>query len=226
MPNSTATQRRLYAPGCRAKGNLYLGAWAALNFCLQRFGYAPEAHHTGAYNCRRITGGSGLSLHAYGPGDKFRFWNGVTIHTSLAVDINWQRNPFGPRLITDMPRPMVDSILAIRTNNGRQVWGWGGNYARNKDAMHYEIVCSPGDLATGIRAGTPIATPTPKDWFTMATEADLRRVVAETIAKERAQFWAQDVASLPTKPGTAADMLRKIRAQVDALAARLDKLDA
>jgi hypothetical protein len=218
MANTTSTQRRLFAPGCKPKGDLYRAAWAALDACLRQFHYRPEAHHTGAYNCRKITGGSGLSLHAFGPGVEFRFWNGLKIATSLAVDINWQRNPYGPRLITDMPRPMIDSVLAIRTNNGQQVWGWGGNYARNKDAMHFEIVCSPADLATGI---DPKTTPDTKDWFDMATEADLRRIVAEELAKERKQIWAQEVAHLPTEQGAAADMLRKIRAKVDELATKI-----
>lgn len=31
-----------------------------------------------------------------------------------------------------------------------RVWGWGGNHRTVKDAMHYEIVCTPEDLAGGI----------------------------------------------------------------------------
>lgn len=74
----------------------------------------------------------------------------MEIAIAIAVDINWQSNPYGSRLVTDMPRNMIEDILAIRTRNGKQVWGWGGNYRRNKDAMHLELVCSPADLATGI----------------------------------------------------------------------------
>lgn len=111
-------------------------AVAALDARLRAHNYRTRKADTGAYNCRKITGGSGYSLHAYG----------------IALDINWQSNPYGPTLVTDMPAAMVADIKAIRTRNGKQVWRWGGDYAGNKDAMHFEIVCSPADLATGIAA--------------------------------------------------------------------------
>lgn len=67
------------------------------------------------YNCRRISGSSSWSQHAYG-------WAG---------DINPARNPFtsGP-LITDMPRWFVD-LWKVRG------FGWGGEWRSVKDAMHY-----------------------------------------------------------------------------------------
>ena len=112
-----------------------VGAVDALNRVLTKYGYKTRRGDTGAFNCRRITNGSGYSLHAYG----------------IALDINWSSNPYSRTLKTDMPRPMVNEILGIRTNNGKQVWGWGGNYSTNKDAMHFEIVCRPRDLITGLR---------------------------------------------------------------------------
>ena len=169
MAYSTTQLRNLYAPACSAKGSLYEAAYGAINACLAHHGYRLRAADTGAYNCRKITGGSGWSLHAYGPGDSFTFWNGVRIAMSLAVDFNWQSNPYGPRLITDMPRAMIDSIYRIRTNSGHQVWAWGGYYSGNKDAMHFEIVCSPAQLRTGINprtlpsGTTPAPEPTPKE---------------------------------------------------------------
>jgi hypothetical protein len=122
-------------------------AFVALNACLKAHGYATRRADTGAYNCRRITGGTGYSLHAYG----------------IAVDINWQANPYSAanRTVTDMPAGMVAEIEALRTGNGRPVWGWGGNYRNIKDPMHYEIVCTPADLATGVvdaHAGPPPLT--------------------------------------------------------------------
>jgi hypothetical protein len=100
----------------------------------------------GAYNCRPITGGTKYSLHAYG----------------IALDINWQANPYGKKLITDMPPDMRAAIKAIRTTGGHQVWRWGGDYSGNKDAMHFEVVASPGELASGIDPSTiPGSTPAP-----------------------------------------------------------------
>lgn len=164
MTLSTSQLRSAYAPACQARGGGYLDAYAALDAVLEAHCYRVRREDTGAYNCRKITGGSGYSLHAYGPGSKFTFWTIVSIATSLAVDINWQTNPYGSRLVTDMPRAMVDEIEAIRTVSGAQVWRWGGYYAGNKDAMHYEIVCSPADLNTGIR--------TPKEEDDMATPTE------------------------------------------------------
>lgn len=170
MVASTSTLRTWWAPACR-------GPWAtvalngagkvsvrpavveavkALNLVLKTYGYVTRAADTGAYNCRRITGGTGYSLHAYG----------------IAVDINWQTNQYGRTLRTDMFKPgdhrMPYRIQDIRTNNGRQVLRWGGLYSGNKDPMHFEVVCSPADLRTGINWKTvhgyvsPPAAPTAK----------------------------------------------------------------
>jgi len=161
---STAELRVAWAPPCRgpwAQVTLYGGgqvsvrpaivdAVRALNACLMAARYEARRRDTGAYNCRRITGGTGYSLHAYG----------------IALDINSSTNPYGRVLRTDMPRSMVDSILAIRTNSRQQVWGWGGNYSGNKDAMHYEIVTSPQHIASGINpatlSGAPVPMPPPQ----------------------------------------------------------------
>ena len=149
MGLSTSQLREAWAPPCNAGGFVTIALHGAgrvtvdprcvdavqrLNECLVDWDYRTRSGDTGAYNCRQITGGSGYSLHAYG----------------IALDINWQTNPYGPTLITDMPRGMVDEITALRTNNGKRVWEWGGSWSGNKDAMHYEIDCSPADLATGI----------------------------------------------------------------------------
>jgi hypothetical protein len=110
----------------------------ALGMVMQAHNYHVRSGDTGAYNCRRITGGTGFSLHAHG----------------IAIDVNWNTNPYRDKnnnvLVTDMPKAMIADILAIRTNNRQEVWGWGGNYRNTKDAMHFEIVCAPADLATGI----------------------------------------------------------------------------
>lgn len=136
-------------------------AYDVLNNVMRKWNYAPRSGVTGSYNCRPITGGTSYSLHAYRDNGTFVFWTGVKVTMALAVDINWDKNPYGPRLVTDMPRGMVDEILALRTNTGKQVWGWGGYYSTNKDAMHFEIVCSPADLASGIRQAptTPSTQP-------------------------------------------------------------------
>lgn len=109
-------------------------AFQALGRVMHAHKYKVNRGDTGAYNLRVIVGTNRLSNHSWG----------------LALDVNWTANPYGPKLVTDMPKAMVNDILAIKTRNGKQVFRWGGNYSRKKDAMHYEIMVTPADLATGI----------------------------------------------------------------------------
>lgn len=158
-PLTTSQLRSAWGPACNVRLERYafragagvvsvdariIDAVRALDACLLAHRYATRAADTGAYVCRRITGGTGYSLHAYG----------------IAIDVNWQTNPYSAanRLVTDMAPAMVADITALRTATDAPVWGWGGNYRSVKDAMHYEIVCTPADLATGIRGGpSPMA---------------------------------------------------------------------
>ena len=118
-----------------------LDALKALDAIMRRYKYGPKDGQTWGYNCRRITGGQGHSLHSYG----------------IAIDVNSLANPYGHTLKTDMPRQMVAEIKSIRTRNGLPVWRWGGDYGGNKDAMHFEIVASPAELVVGI-----VSKPVPK----------------------------------------------------------------
>lgn len=165
MTRSTSQLRAVWAPACapastrttvalNGEGRITVDrrtvpAFLALDTCLRHHNYRTRRADTGAYNCRKITGGTGYSLHAYG----------------IAADLNWQTNPYGRRLVTDMPRRMVDDILAIRTVGGHRVFRWGGDYTTNKDAMHFEVVASPAELAGGIDMrslpGAPPVTPVP-----------------------------------------------------------------
>lgn len=69
----------------------------------------------GGYNVRRKVSGGSLSEHAFGN----------------AIDINPTQNPYGKKLITDMPKNI--SEMAAK-------WGlsWGGDWKSIKDAMHFE----------------------------------------------------------------------------------------
>lgn len=153
---STAELRILWAPACTppfARYTLHGGgvvtvdvlvvdALKALNAVLIDWDYRTRRADTGAYNCRQITGGTNYSLHAYG----------------IAVDLNWNTNPYGRTLVTDMAIGMIEAIEGIRTAGGVQVWRWGGRYSNNKDAMHFEVVASPAELARGIQSQTTTNT--------------------------------------------------------------------
>ncbi|HWC67271.1 MAG TPA: peptidoglycan-binding protein [Acidimicrobiales bacterium] len=119
-------------------------AFRALDMVLQKHGYAPRSADTGGYNCRPVTGGKGFSLHACG----------------IACDINWNSNPYRKdnKLVTDMSPKMVDDILGVRTAGGLNIFRWGGAFRTFKDAMHYEVVLTPKELATGIDWATVPST--------------------------------------------------------------------
>lgn len=160
---STSELRSLWSPPCSAPlttltlhsgarisvANAAAEAFRAIDAVMQANKYAPRPGDTGAFCCRKITGGSGYSLHAYG----------------VAADYNWNSNPFRAdgQLVTDMPKRMVDAIVGIRTKGGQAVFRWGGAFTSVKDAMHFEVVASKSELQRGIEWSTVRMTkPNPK----------------------------------------------------------------
>lgn len=113
-----------------------LPAFRALAAAFRRHDYQIRRHVTGAFNCRTITGGTSLSNHAYG----------------TAVDVNWDTNPYRAdgELVTDMPTVLIEEVERIRTIEGVTVWRWGGRYRKAKDAMHFEVMATPAEIAAGI----------------------------------------------------------------------------
>ncbi len=144
-----------------------VNAWIALEQVLAAHGYTIRIEDTDSYNCRDMKSGQSKSLHAYG----------------IALDINWKTNPYidhagqrKPRFSdnadqsgraedvrlgradTDMTRAMVDAALAIKTVEGKQVFGWGGDWRTIKDAMHFQIEVTPEELGKGIDWSTAPGT--------------------------------------------------------------------
>jgi hypothetical protein len=179
---TTPQLRRAWAPACDVPTRTIelvegvrircheaaVSAMRALGRVLEAHGYAVRQADTGAYHCRRITGGRGYSLHAYG----------------IAVDINWSTNPYRADnvLVTDLPRAGVANVRRIRTNGGARVFRWGGDYVSVKDAMHFEIACSPAALAAGIDWRTvrqPALHPDRPHRWPLLRRGDRGRAVAE-----------------------------------------------
>jgi hypothetical protein len=134
-------------------------AFRALDCVMQAHRYHLRAPDTGGYNCRRITGGNRYSLHAYG----------------IAGDFNWNSNPYREELVTDMPPAMIVGIKRIRTMEGVAIFRWGGDFLSVKDAMHYEIVCSPDELGRRVDWGTvemPPMDPSRPDTFPVVQPGD------------------------------------------------------
>lgn len=154
---SDSTLKRVWAPRCRgpwAKITLHGGgqvqfrpaaieAVKAMNSVFQRYNYRTRSRDTGAFNCRKSKGASGgWSMHAYG----------------TAFDINWGTNLFSRRLVTDMPSSMVRNIVGIRTNNGKQVWNWGGYWSNKKDCLAGDtmVITKDGPVAIKELAGKTV----------------------------------------------------------------------
>lgn len=104
--------------------------------------YALDVSQCSSYNCRPVkllSGGystSTWSNHAWG----------------LAVDFNSVDNKYGVRLgaAADLYPVGVRAESEIRCNNGQKVFRWGNWYSTNPDPMHFEVCCTPADLASGV----------------------------------------------------------------------------
>lgn len=135
-------------------------AYAAFHRVLLATGY--EARWTSAYSCRNIAGTDRYSLHAFG----------------IALDVDPAENPFqsptsgsvrfssastragraadvaAGRADTIFTPTQIAAVEAIRTVDGRQVWGWGGRWRTPLDTMHFELKVTPSELARGLDPST------------------------------------------------------------------------
>ena len=101
----------------------------------ERRGYDIRGDWSWGYNCREIRGYPGVpSNHSWG----------------LALDINAPTNPMqagspGWQWLHDHHRTDMPAWLPpLWKAHG---FGWGGDYSHRQDAMHMEVLVSPGDVA-------------------------------------------------------------------------------
>ena len=118
----------------------YAPKFQALIDYLDSVGY--EINSLGGYVDRDVRGKPGVkSIHAHG----------------AAIDINPGTNPMGSQLVTDMP----EEIGKVAGDLGL---GWGGNWKRVKDAMHFSVAESEGGtiklekggVVSGPNSGYPV----------------------------------------------------------------------
>lgn len=108
-------------------------------------GYKLKAASTGGYNCRAIAGTRTASNHSWG----------------LAVDLNWNDNPYSLIFKSDIPPAVVNAWEQAG-------FYWGGRYRVRKDAMHFEYLGSPSNVARDLKiakarlASLKSTVPTPK----------------------------------------------------------------
>lgn len=93
-----------------------------------------EADNTSAFNCRKVTGGSGWSEHAYGRAidlnpieNPYIYANGTTTHAKSE-----------PYLDRANVRPgMAVEGSAVVAAFGAQGWKWGGRWSAPVDTQHF-----------------------------------------------------------------------------------------
>ena len=128
--------------------SIVVGAYQAFEQIRAHHGYRLTGNDTGFYSCRHMQHNPRLPM-------SFHSW-------AVPLDINWLENPAGNKLVTDIPKPMRDDILDLKTNSGAWVFRWGADWDRDGqwtdhsyvDAMHWEPIAHPLDLETGIAGFT------------------------------------------------------------------------
>ncbi len=151
-------------------------AWKLFETIRVKHGYEAPGSDTGIYNCRHIGN------------DPARPWSAHAWATAL--DLNWQQNPAGRRLVTDMPQAMIKELQSVKTVSGVYVWMWGGDWDRDPrtghsywDAMHWEIIAHPLDLMSGFGVTGPLVS-TPEDGDEMTLKQGDRGNAVKAIQKE------------------------------------------
>jgi hypothetical protein len=122
----------------------------------------------------------------------------------LAVDLNAPDNPMSSTFRTNIPPAVVHAWEASG-------FYWGGRYVNTPDAMHFEYVGRPADVAADLaRARQLLAPPPPEEGFTVS-EAD--RVIA---------FLQKEIAT-GSFYGRYAQEINENRGQTKLLTAAIDK---
>lgn len=154
-----------------------VGAFTVLEDIRAKYGYEAPGSDTGIYNCRHIGN------------DPSRPWSAHAWATAL--DLNWQQNPAGRKLVTDMPEAMIKELQSVKTRSGVYVFMWGGDWDRNPatghsywDAMHWEIVAHPLDLATGFETAAALVSVPPKEGTEVALKNGDRGNACRAIQRE------------------------------------------
>ncbi len=149
-------------------------AWTAFDQALTLADY--DATVVGTYNCRPITGGRRLSLHAYGIATDIDPY-------ALGNPFYGRSHPRGSRFSwshTEFTPVQVIAVESIRTNNGKKVFLWGGRWITIKDYMHWEIDVPPSSLDTGI------------NWKTVPGGAQLAGLRVEDLQETLNKMGAKD----------------------------------
>ena len=197
------TDRPTWGPPCNVTGGLstvHLSTGASLTVATLlaplveglaeetiRRGYPIRRADSGGYNCRRIGTGTSWSNHSWG----------------LAVDLNWQTNPWTRPLTTDMPGWMVD----LWTRYG---FRWGGTYTGTPDAMHYEFLGTVADAAAHTEQfqndhdGETMLTDEDKEWLT----GEIGRQLVLQADALPALVWGHDIGTRASGPMPARRALR------------------
>jgi hypothetical protein len=132
-------------------------AFEALAHYCRQYAYPFRELAGGTYNCRPIGDTTAWSLHAYG----------------VALDYNPSKNPQGWPVVTDIPTGLIEAVEGIRTVSGATVFTWGGRWPASTppDPMHFQINCSPADIAKGLIMANDLGPNGEPNWSEVSTWA-------------------------------------------------------
>jgi len=107
-------------------------------------GYDVLPGQTWGYACRKISGSSSWSNHAWGLADD------LNAPANPYASADWHRRnargtfPFGLRLVCNIP----EAVVRLWEDHG---FRWGGRYKTKPDPMHMEFMGTPADAAAYTR---------------------------------------------------------------------------
>ncbi|WP_165952708.1 M15 family metallopeptidase [Kribbella albertanoniae] len=104
----------------------------------EKLGYDVKVGQTWGFANRPIRGTKTPSNHSWG----------------LAVDINSLSNPMGSTFKTDLPPRVVSAWESCG-------FYWGGRYENRPDAMHFEYIGRPADVAAHLAKAKALLNPAP-----------------------------------------------------------------
>jgi len=153
----------MFGPSSITVARPTVSAWNALETILAAHEYSISGEDTHGFHSGGTDAAATRSLHAFG----------------IAIDLNPATNPakktpdrravwFSTKPTqaeraqdvalnaadTDMTPAMIADVRAVKTRQGKPVFGWGGDWEARKSPMHFYIDVSPEELAAGIDTST------------------------------------------------------------------------
>jgi hypothetical protein len=213
------------APGARAFMAWFLGAYGGRG-----------GRNLGIYNCRSVRGGTTTSLHGEGRAVDFGINpHGAAYGTALAEQLRLHSAELGVQCV-------IWNRLIWSGSYPHAGWRRYSGVNPHLDHLHVELTRAAARSLTAAHVQRILAPAPPRDWFDMATEADLRRVMLDVLRTpmpragdgqtgttsiwEVARWSDSAIRTARGDTGLVRKLVEALAVKVDALAARTASGDA